>query len=87
LVLGLLAGLAFLVFGNLIGVLPWAAYSAAILALAVSATGLSLKSRIALMIALPTMHLSWGVGFIKGAIVGAGTTIDQGRLSRKAAGK
>lgn len=87
LVLGLLAGLALLVFGNLIGVMPWAAYSAAILALAVSASGLSVKSRIALMIALPTMHLSWGVGFIKGAIVGAGTTIDQGRLSRKAAGK
>ncbi|MEN9962357.1 MAG: hypothetical protein RIS66_770, partial [Actinomycetota bacterium] len=87
LVLGLVAGLALLAFGNILGILPWAAYSAAILALAVSASGLSLKSRIALMIALPTMHLSWGVGFIKGALVGAGTTIDQGRLSRKAAGK
>jgi hypothetical protein len=79
--------LALLAFGNILGILPWAAYSAAILALAVSANGLSMKSRVALMIALPTMHLSWGVGFIKGAIVGAGTTIDQGRLSRKAAGK
>jgi glycosyltransferase involved in cell wall biosynthesis len=87
LVLGLLAGLALLAFGNILGILPWAGYSAAILALAVTASGLSLKSRIALLIALPTMHLSWGVGFIKGAIVGAGTTIDQGRLSRKAAGK
>ena len=87
LVLGLVAGLALLAFGNILGILPWAAYSAAILALAVTAGGLSLKSRIALMIALPTMHLSWGVGFIKGAIVGAGTTIDQGRLSRKGAGK
>ncbi|CAB4636765.1 unannotated protein [freshwater metagenome] len=87
LVLGLVAGLALLAFGNILGILPWAAYSAAILALSVTAGGLSLKSRIALMIALPTMHLSWGVGFIKGAIVGAGTTIDQGRLSRKGAGK
>ena len=87
LVLGLIAGLGLLAFGNIIGILPWAAYSAAILALAVTAGGLSLKSRIALMIALPTMHLSWGIGFIKGFIVGAGTTIDQGRLSRKAAGK
>lgn len=87
LVFGLVTGLALLAFGNIIGILPWAAYFAAILALAVTAGGLSLKSRIALMIALPTMHLSWGVGFIKGAIVGAGTTIDQGRLSRKGAGK
>jgi glycosyltransferase involved in cell wall biosynthesis len=87
LVLGLIAGLVLLAFGNILGILPWAAYSAAILALAVTAGGLSLKSRIALMIALPTMHLSWGLGFIKGAIVGAGTTIDQGRLSRKGAGK
>jgi glycosyltransferase involved in cell wall biosynthesis len=83
LVLGLIAGLVLLAFGNILGILPWAAYSAAILALAVTAGGLSLKSRIALMIALPTMHLSWGLGFIKGAIVGAGTTIDKGRLSRK----
>ena len=87
LVLGLSVGLALLAFNNILGIMPWAAYSAAILALAVTADGLSLKSRIALMIALPTMHLSWGVGFIKGALVGAGTTIDQGRLSRKAAGK
>jgi glycosyltransferase involved in cell wall biosynthesis len=87
LVFGLVTGLALLAFGNIIGILPWAAYFAAILALAVTAGGLSLKSRIALMIALPTMHLSWGVGFIKGSIVGAGTTIDQGRLSRKGAGK
>jgi succinoglycan biosynthesis protein ExoA len=48
---------------------------------------LSLKSRIALAIALPTMHLSWGVGFVKGFLTGAGTTIDKGRLSGKAAGK
>ena len=87
LVLGLVLGLLLLVFGNIIGILPWAAYSAGILALAVTASGLSFKSRIALMIALPTMHLSWGLGFIKGAIVGAGTTIDKGRLAGKAAGK
>ena len=87
LVIGLVAGLILLAFSNILGILPWAGYSAAILALAVTADGLSLKSRIALMIALPTMHLSWGIGFIKGFIIGAGTTIDQGRLSRKAAGK
>ena len=87
LVLGLALGLVLLVTGNILGILPWAAYSAAIIALAVTASGLSFKSRIALIIALPTMHLSWGIGFIKGAIVGAGTTIDKGRLAGKAAGK
>jgi succinoglycan biosynthesis protein ExoA len=87
LVLGLVLGLVLLAFGNILGILPWAAYSAGILALAVTASGLSFKSRIALMIALPTMHLSWGLGFIKGAIVGAGTTIDKGRLAGKAAGQ
>ena len=87
LVLGLALGLLLLAFGNILGILPWAAYSAGILALAVTASGLSFKSRIALMIALPTMHLSWGLGFIKGVIVGAGTTIDKGRLAGKAAGK
>jgi glycosyltransferase involved in cell wall biosynthesis len=87
LVLGLALGLVLLAFSNILGILPWAAYSAAILALAVTASGLSAKSRVALMIALPTMHLSWGIGFIKGAIVGAGTTIDKGRLAGKAAGK
>jgi hypothetical protein len=87
LVLGLMFGLVLLVLSNILGILPWAAYFAGILALAVTASGLSFRSRIALMIALPTMHLSWGIGFIKGAIVGAGTTIDKGRLAGKAAGK
>lgn len=87
LVVGLVLGLVILCFGNLIGVLPWAAYAGAILTLAVTASELSLKSRVALMIALPTMHLSWGVGFVKGFIRGAGNTIDKGRLSGKAAGK
>jgi succinoglycan biosynthesis protein ExoA len=87
LVVALTAGLIWLAFGRIIGILPWAGYSAGILALAVTAKGLSLKSRIALVIVLPTMHLSWGVGFIKGFANGAGTTIDKGRLSGKAAGK
>jgi succinoglycan biosynthesis protein ExoA len=87
LVVALTAGLIWLAFGRIIGILPLAGYSAGILALAVTAKGLSLKSRIALVIVLPTMHLSWGVGFIKGFANGAGTTIDKGRLSGKAAGK
>ncbi|MFM6940042.1 MAG: glycosyltransferase family 2 protein [Rhodoluna sp.] len=87
LVAALAVGLLMIGSGSILGVMPWALYAGAIVALAVSASGLSLKSRIALMIALPTMHLSWGVGFIKGFLFGAGSTIDKGRLSGKAAGK
>ncbi len=87
LVFALLVGLILLILGNLVGILPWAGYALGIFALAATGKNLSLKSRIALMIVLPTMHLSWGVGFIKGFFAGAGTTIDKGRLSGKAAGK
>jgi succinoglycan biosynthesis protein ExoA len=87
LVLALVIGFIWMCFGRVIGILPWALYLAGILGLSVAAKGLSLKSRVALMIVLPTMHLSWGVGFIKGYANGAGTTIDRGRLSGKAAGK
>jgi hypothetical protein len=87
LVLALVIGFIWMCFGRVIGILPWALYLAGIFGLSVTAKGLSLKSRIALMIVLPTMHLSWGVGFIKGYANGAGTTIDRGRLSGKAAGK
>ena len=87
LVLALVIGFIWTCFGRVIGILPWALYLAGILGLSVTAKGLSLKARVALMIVLPTMHLSWGVGFIKGYANGAGTTIDRGRLSGKAAGK
>ena len=87
LVVALVIGLIWMAFDRVVGILPWALYLLGVFGLAVTARGLSLKSRIALMIVLPTMHLSWGVGFIKGYANGAGTTIDQGRLSGKAAGK
>ena len=87
LVIALLWGFIWLCFGRIIGILPWSLYILGILFLAVTANGLSLKSRIALMIVLPTMHLSWGIGFIKGYAAGAGMTIDKSRTSTKAAGK
>ena len=46
--------------------LPVYAYAALVLFGALTAKGLSLKSRIALMAVLPTMHISWGAGFWKG---------------------
>ena len=82
LVLGILAGLVLLCFGQLLGVIPAAAYLLGIVLVAVLAAGLSLKSRAALVIALATMHLSWGWGFIRGFIRGATGTIDKSRVRR-----
>ena len=82
LVVTLLAGLVYLAFGNLLGIVPLAGYLAAVAGLAVVSGGLSLKSRVALMIALPTIHLSWGAGFIFGLLRGASKTIDRSRVTK-----
>jgi len=82
LVLAIVAGLIKLAFGFMLGGLPLAAYSAAVFGLAAVASGLSVKSRVALMIVLPTMHLAWGAGFIFGFIRGAQKTIDRSRVSK-----
>ena len=51
--------------------------------LAATAGGLSLKSRIALLIVLPTIHFSWGWGFWVGLLKGASGTIDRSRVTKK----
>ena len=80
LVLAALAGLIFLAFGKFLGIIPLALYLLAVFALAVTARNLSLKARIALMIALPTIHFSWGVGFVFGLVRGASRTVDRSRV-------
>lgn len=82
LVLSILVGLVLLAFGQLLGVLPIAGYLLGITAVSVLAAGLSLKARAALVVALATMHLSWGVGFIRGFIIGARGTIDKSRVTK-----
>jgi predicted anti-sigma-YlaC factor YlaD len=62
----IVGAVALAVSGNWWMLLPGYAYSALVLGGALTAKGLSLKSRIALMAVLPTMHLSWGAGFWKG---------------------
>jgi glycosyltransferase involved in cell wall biosynthesis len=79
LVLMILAGILGLVLGNPLGILPLAGYLGIVALLAVTAAGLSLKARLALMVALPTMHLSWGWGFWRGFIGGASKTVDKSR--------
>ena len=82
LVLAIALGLVALAGGWLLGIVPLALYSAAVFGLAVLAGGLSLKARVALMIALPTIHLSWGAGFIVGFLRGAQKTIDRSRVTK-----
>ena len=65
----LLIGLvALTVSGSWWMLLPGYAYVTLVLFGALTAKGLSLKSRIALLAVLPTMHLSWGTGFWKGIV-------------------
>lgn len=81
LVIFIALGLLLLPFGIVLGILPLASYLLAVFALAVTARNLSVKSRVALMIALPTIHLSWGVGFLFGLVRGASRTVDKSRVS------
>lgn len=83
LVAGVAVGLAMASAGVLIGLVPAATYLVGAAALAVTARGLSLKSRIALMIVLPTIHFSWGWGFWVGFVRGAGQTVDRSRVTSK----
>ena len=85
LVLMILAGLLGLALGNPLGILPLAGYLGVVALLAVTAAGLRLKARLALMVALPTMHLSWGWGFWRGFIGGASKTVDKSREGTRSA--
>ena len=58
----------FLGFGGILGLIPTLIYIALVLLSSVSAKKLNLSSRLALLLVLPTMHLSWGSGFLSGLI-------------------
>lgn len=63
--------------------LPVAAYVLLDLAVALAPGGGSLRQRLWTLIVLPTMHLSWGVGFIGGVLSGAHDTVDASRLGTR----
>jgi hypothetical protein len=64
----IVGGIAFVMSGSWWMFLPGYAYAALVGVGALTAKGLSAKSRIALLAVLPTMHLSWGLGFWKGVV-------------------
>ena len=48
------------------GLIPLATYLIGVVLITASAKGLSLRAKLSLLIALPTMHFSWGSGFLAG---------------------
>jgi glycosyltransferase involved in cell wall biosynthesis len=81
LLVGALAmGFYWLAAGYWFGILPAAIYLLGVAFLASTAQSLSLKSRVALLIALPTMHLSWGIGFWRGYFFTAFGIVDKSRV-------
>ncbi|GAA4767058.1 glycosyltransferase [Microbacterium gilvum] len=64
--------------------LPVAAYALLVAGVALTARGIhpfGARERMWLAAVLPTMHLSWGAGFVVGAMRGADDTVDTSRLS------
>lgn len=80
---------------QLTGVLPWpwqaiasvihipiAAYALLIVAVGIGpAGGRGWRDKLWTLAVLPTMHLSWGLGFLAGVVRGAGDNVDTSRLS------
>ena len=61
---------------------PIAAYVALILAVAAGrGGGTGWRDKLWTLAVLPTMHLSWGLGFLRGVLTGARETVDTSRLS------
>ena len=78
-------GFYWLAAGQWFGILPAAVYLLGVAFLASTATGLSLKSRVALLIALPTMHFAWGIGFWRGYFFTAFGIVDKSRVDKSGA--
>jgi glycosyltransferase involved in cell wall biosynthesis len=81
-VLAQLSGLAVLVSGHVIGVIPTAFYLLFVFGIAMVSAGLPLNSRLWLVLVLPTMHIAWGLGFWVGLLRGATmATVDKSRIN------
>ncbi|GAB3600986.1 glycosyltransferase family 2 protein [Microbacterium tumbae] len=61
---------------------PLAAYVLLVIAMALT-PGRSIRERLWTLLVLPTMHLSWGLGFLGGVLRGARDTVDASRLGTR----
>lgn len=78
---GVLAGLASAIASLVY--LPLAAYVVLVLAVALAPGGGSVRQRLWTLLVLPTMHVSWGLGFLGGVLRGARDTVDASRLGTR----
>ncbi|MFT4157011.1 MAG: glycosyltransferase family 2 protein [Microbacterium sp.] len=78
---GVLSGAASLVASAIYA--PIIAYLLLDIAVALAPGGGSVRQRLWTLIVLPTMHLSWGIGFIGGVLRGAQDTVDASRLGTR----
>lgn len=60
--------------------LPVALYALVVLAFALAPSGGALRDRLWSLLVVPTMHIAWGAGFIRGLFHGAKDTVDTSRL-------
>lgn len=81
-VTGVLSGVPSLVASFVVH-LPLALYLLLVLAVAFAPGGGRLRQRLWTLLVLPTMHLSWGVGFLGGVLRGARDTVDASRLGTR----
>lgn len=59
---------------------PLLAYALLVVAMALAPGGGTWQERLWMLVVLPTMHLSWGIGFLAGLTRGARDTVDASRL-------
>ena len=76
---GVLAGAA--AWAASVVYIPLALYAVLVIGIGIGSPG-ALRERLWLMAVIPTMHLSWGLGFLRGVTRGARDTVDTSRLDR-----
>jgi hypothetical protein len=62
---------------------PLALYVLLVLGVALAPGGGGVRQRLWTLLVLPTMHLSWGLGFLGGVLRGARDTVDASRLGTR----
>ena len=62
---------------------PIALYALLVIAVALAPGGGGPRQRLWTLAVMPTMHLSWGLGFLGGVFRGAGDTVDASRLGTR----
>lgn len=79
---GVLTGAVSLIAALLVYI-PLALYLLLVLGVSLAPGGGGLRQRLWTLVVLPTMHLSWGVGFLGGVLRGARDTVDASRLGTR----